>query len=507
MADKTVVDVMLGEAGGGSRASRYADMMAIASAIHNRSVALGVPAKSVVGLRSEFNASGKGLPKGVEAYRGLAEKAWTEVTTKGPVHTGMFFAPPDATKGLPKGLTEVARSPHHAFFSDPKGRAINTTAGYKTPSIGRTFAVTPAIGPTPASRALSPVEAKSLMAGRFGPAAASKMADAKSQAKTESRISTAFGVTGRPMALTDPAAMSKAIAATASRYSDPASGRVATAFSNVGKAPAVDPAAMSKAVASYGKTAAPAEGRFAAAFAPAPTYSPAAVAALAGLAGKTAAPTASKSAPSISAPSPGIAAAMAEMGKGMRSQGVLGMDGKVEGRLAEARGWAANPAAYRSDEATGRVATAHGRAPTASIAAPEALGRAVASIAGRMAPVALGPAMTAPVAMTPTLSRGPTATMSRGPVATMSRAPTMTTMSRAPVSYAPAASRGTVAAPAAASPLSGLLGLLSGVFGPGGMFSGEAGAGGMGGGMGAGGQAGIGGFGVGGQSGHDYSGR
>lgn len=147
----SVEDTILGEALAGD----YQDMLGIVSVIDNRSKATGVSYKDVVSVPSQFNAYGKAMPKGVEAYRDLAKQAIAEVQAKGPVHAATFYATPAAAKGLPKGLAFETKTAGHQYYSDPKGRAIKTAEGYKTPDlsvVGKTaYAPTPEVGPTPQS--------------------------------------------------------------------------------------------------------------------------------------------------------------------------------------------------------------------------------------------------------------------------------------------------------------------------------------------------------------------
>ena len=150
----SVVDTVLGEALAGD----YADMVGIVSVIDNRSKATGVSYQDVVAAPGQFDAFGKSLPAGVGKYRDMARQAIADVKARGPVHTATFYATPAAAKGLPKGLVEEARSGAHTFYSDPKGRAIATTQGYKTPDLSkiapasRAVAMTPEVGPVPTAR-------------------------------------------------------------------------------------------------------------------------------------------------------------------------------------------------------------------------------------------------------------------------------------------------------------------------------------------------------------------
>ena len=156
----SVVDTILGEALAGD----YQDMLGIVSVIDNRSKATGVSYKDVVSVPSQFNAYGKAMPKGVEAYRDLAKQAIAEVQAKGPVHAATFYATPAEAKGLPKGLVEEARSGAHTFYSDPKGRAIATTQGYKSPDLSKISLASravamPEVGPVPTARPDNPATA------------------------------------------------------------------------------------------------------------------------------------------------------------------------------------------------------------------------------------------------------------------------------------------------------------------------------------------------------------
>jgi hypothetical protein len=148
---QSVVDTVLGEA----RAGDFEDMVGIVSVIDNRSKALGVSYQSVVAAPGQFDAFGKSLPAGVGKYRDMAMKAIETVRSKGPVHTATFYATPAAAKGLPRGLAFETKTRGHNYYSDPKGRAIATTEGYKTPdmtALAQNYAKTPEVGPTPTSR-------------------------------------------------------------------------------------------------------------------------------------------------------------------------------------------------------------------------------------------------------------------------------------------------------------------------------------------------------------------
>ncbi|KQV39183.1 MULTISPECIES: hypothetical protein [unclassified Rhizobium] len=130
---QSVIDVMLGEGAYGNPTQRYADLRAIASTIQNRARALGVTPEQVIANSREFNAYGRSLPAGVGNWRGLAQRAWDDVQTNGPSHTGMFYATPNAAANLPRGLERVTSTTGHVYYSDPQNRAIGTSLGYRQP--------------------------------------------------------------------------------------------------------------------------------------------------------------------------------------------------------------------------------------------------------------------------------------------------------------------------------------------------------------------------------------
>lgn len=128
----TVIDVMLGEAGGQTPEQRYNDLLHVASVMVNRARMLGVPIESVA-LNNQFNAYNQRLPAGVEGYRSLAEQALTQVLEQGPVTEATFYATPAAVNNLPGGLAYSAETNSHRYFTDPQMRDIYTNAGYLTP--------------------------------------------------------------------------------------------------------------------------------------------------------------------------------------------------------------------------------------------------------------------------------------------------------------------------------------------------------------------------------------
>lgn len=151
----SVIDTILGEAVSGNRTARLEDMLGIASVIDNRSRLTAQTPQSVVSAPGQFNAYGKSLPKGTEAFRSLAQKAWDRVQKLGPVHNATFYATPAAANNLPSGLTQVASTAGHQYFVDPQNRAIRTAVGYVTPSAS----IAGPLGPPSAAQAMLSREA------------------------------------------------------------------------------------------------------------------------------------------------------------------------------------------------------------------------------------------------------------------------------------------------------------------------------------------------------------
>ena len=151
----SVIDTILGEAVSGNRTARLEDMLGIASVIDNRSRLTAQTPQSVVSAPGQFNAYGKSLPKGTEAFRSLAQKAWDRVQKLGPVHNATFYATPAAANNLPSGLTQVASTAGHQYFVDPQNRAIRTAVGYVMPSAS----IAGPLGPTSAAQAMLSREA------------------------------------------------------------------------------------------------------------------------------------------------------------------------------------------------------------------------------------------------------------------------------------------------------------------------------------------------------------
>jgi hypothetical protein len=130
---RSVVDVLLGEAGGGTPQERLTEMLGIASVVANRAAEMGMSLEDVVaqGGGSQFNAYGKDLPAGAEKYRDLAQQALDYVTKNGPVTTAKFFSA-SGTKA-PKGASQVAQvGPATTFYDGtlgaPKGRGLQDVA-------------------------------------------------------------------------------------------------------------------------------------------------------------------------------------------------------------------------------------------------------------------------------------------------------------------------------------------------------------------------------------------
>lgn len=130
---RSVSDVILGEAASGTPQQRYEDMKAIASAIVNRARQVRLTPEQIVSNPKEFNAYGRKMPAGVQAYRSLADKAMNDVLTNGPTHKGTFYATPSAVDNLPKGLLQETKTAGHVYYSDPQNRAIGTSLGYRSP--------------------------------------------------------------------------------------------------------------------------------------------------------------------------------------------------------------------------------------------------------------------------------------------------------------------------------------------------------------------------------------
>jgi hypothetical protein len=151
MKATSIADVIAAEAGGRSPKERYQDMLGIASAIANRMAQTGETVESIIGAPNQFDAYGKAMPPGTEALRSLAEKAWKEVQTKGPTHTGAYYARDYAVDNLPGGLKALGKTAAgHHYFADPKNRAIATLSGYKSPrGLGLSLPDNP---PTPTAR-------------------------------------------------------------------------------------------------------------------------------------------------------------------------------------------------------------------------------------------------------------------------------------------------------------------------------------------------------------------
>lgn len=143
----SVVDVILGEAVSGSRDDRFNDMLGIASVIDNRADRGRVTPEQVISNTREFNAYNNSLPKGVESYRDLAEQAWAQVQTYGPVHNGMFYATETAKGNLPKGLEEVARTTGHVYYDDPQNRSFAIQGGQFVAPTAERQAVAEAFNP------------------------------------------------------------------------------------------------------------------------------------------------------------------------------------------------------------------------------------------------------------------------------------------------------------------------------------------------------------------------
>lgn len=127
---KEIVDVILGEAKAGS----YKDMVAIAGVVSNRSDGTGASWSDIVSNPNEFNAFGKPLPKGVDDYRTMAERAIRDVKANGSKHDSTFYSTKKTMGNLPSGLVQrFDTGPGgHVYQTDPQQRAIGTSKGYKS---------------------------------------------------------------------------------------------------------------------------------------------------------------------------------------------------------------------------------------------------------------------------------------------------------------------------------------------------------------------------------------
>jgi hypothetical protein len=205
---RTVIDTILGEAVSGSPATRYADMLAIGSAIMNRAQRAGVSPLDIVSAISksgtkQFDAWDKDLPAGAEKFAELAERAWSHLERFGPTHTGTYFATETAAKNLPSGLKEVGRTAGHIIFDDPQARPFLTSQGFRTP----TLTTLPNEAPVPAAaRRASGLAA--LVEGRQVPADIAAMGPARTD-PNEAEMARAFGLTPGQIELSSLAAPNK----------------------------------------------------------------------------------------------------------------------------------------------------------------------------------------------------------------------------------------------------------------------------------------------------------
>lgn len=146
-----VPSVIAGEAVSGSTEERWADMVAIASVIHNRAQQLGVPPQDVIANQNEFNIYGQRMPPGTTGLVDMANEAMAYVEENGPVHRATFYATPAAVDNLPNGLSFETETTGHRYFSDPQNRAIYTASGLQTPN-SFAYATNPQNVPTPGVR-------------------------------------------------------------------------------------------------------------------------------------------------------------------------------------------------------------------------------------------------------------------------------------------------------------------------------------------------------------------
>lgn len=132
---QSVIDVMLGEAGGRTAEQRLNDMRHIFSSMVNRARMTGQSIEDIALSRSQYNAYGKRLPAGVEKYRDLAEQAIQDVLSNGPVTSATYYATPAAVDNLPSRLAYETETASHRYFSDPELRGIVTRKGARQPQL------------------------------------------------------------------------------------------------------------------------------------------------------------------------------------------------------------------------------------------------------------------------------------------------------------------------------------------------------------------------------------
>lgn len=129
---QSVIEVLLGEAGGFSEQERYENMLALGSVIWNRAVATGVSPEKIIAGSGQFDSYGKNLPKGTPEYRSLAEKAWDQIQKTGPVNNALYFSKPETVANLPKGLQSIGKTNDgHVLLEDPQSRPLVTSAGVR----------------------------------------------------------------------------------------------------------------------------------------------------------------------------------------------------------------------------------------------------------------------------------------------------------------------------------------------------------------------------------------
>jgi hypothetical protein len=124
---RSVIDVIVGEAGGTTRKQRYENMKAVASTILMRSIITGESLESVIAGEGQFDAYGKALPLGKPAFRDLARQALDDVLQNGPIDYATTYARGYALSRLSPGLKEIGltQDRHHRFV-DPQMRPLVT---------------------------------------------------------------------------------------------------------------------------------------------------------------------------------------------------------------------------------------------------------------------------------------------------------------------------------------------------------------------------------------------
>lgn len=129
---RTPAEVIASEISYASPETAWADALAIASVVYNRSLALQVTPQQVVGVKKEFNAYNGAMPAGADVD--LAQQAIDNVSKFGPVTAATFYAMPRAVENLPPTKQfDMAVDGGHQYFTETSNGAIQTKAGWRAP--------------------------------------------------------------------------------------------------------------------------------------------------------------------------------------------------------------------------------------------------------------------------------------------------------------------------------------------------------------------------------------